>query len=175
MKIRNNKLIVVALSVALIHFILTSVTGHYIAVQIGTQMGSIVAGGLIEAYGKSPQQSSQKSEEEAKRIYQNMQTKSDDVTKKWEIPMLLISLPIKQFMKPFLKDIGQESLRMVVSKEISKHPFYARGMMINYAANLVNSFALGLLIYIIIRILNRKSKHNTRLDPPGDKPGAVLH
>ncbi len=78
MKIRSKKNIVVSLSVALIHFILTSVIGHYIAVQIGTQTASIVAGGLIEAYEKSPQ-NFQKSEEEAKIISRDMQNKSEGI------------------------------------------------------------------------------------------------
>jgi len=59
----DKKLFTIALSVTIIHFVLTSVVGHYIAVQVGTQVGHLVAEGLIEGYEKSPQ-NHQKSENE---------------------------------------------------------------------------------------------------------------
>lgn len=62
------------LSVTVIHFILTSIVGYYIAVQIGTPMGQIVASGLKEA-----SKSSQAPDEEASKIYQNMKKKVDAI------------------------------------------------------------------------------------------------
>ncbi len=47
---KHNRLFVIALLISLAHFILTSVLGHYIVANIGTQVGQIVAGGFIESY-----------------------------------------------------------------------------------------------------------------------------
>jgi len=69
----NTKIIVATLVVAIIHFLLTSLLGHYIAVQIGTEMGQIVGGGIMAASDES------KSEEEITRIYQDMKSKREDI------------------------------------------------------------------------------------------------
>jgi hypothetical protein len=143
------RIFVVALLITMTHFILTSVISHYISIQIGTQMGQVVAEGLIEAYETSPQ----KSEEEAKRISQDMNNKRYDIIEKWKISLILISLPLKPLMNPFLKNIMDARIKMVLSKEISKEQFYKRGIMIDYAAKFVNSLSLGLLVYIILRIV----------------------
>jgi hypothetical protein len=111
-----------------------------------------MAGGLMESYEKSPQ-TPPKSEEEARRIYQDMKNKSEDVIENWKLPLLLISLPLKPLMNPFLKNIMYAQIKMVISKEISKEQFYTRGIMIDYAANFVNSFFVGFLVYVILRIL----------------------
>jgi hypothetical protein len=58
-------------SITLIHFVLISFIGHYISVQIGTQMGQVVAGGLIEARDNNPDNG----QEEASKIHQTMETK----------------------------------------------------------------------------------------------------
>ena len=79
------------------HFILTSIISHYISVQIGTQMGQVVLEGFIEACEKSPQ-SRHKSEEEGKRIVQDMSNKGNHIIEKWKIPLILISLPVKQLL-----------------------------------------------------------------------------
>jgi len=110
-------------------------------------MGRVVAGGLIEAYEKGPQ-NPQKSEEEAKRIHQDMKNESEDIIEKWKIPLILISLPIKPLMGPFPKKIRGTRMHMVLAKEISKEQFYTCGIMIDYTANFVNSVALGLIIYV---------------------------
>ncbi len=149
---KAHGLIVIALLIALAHFILTSVVGHYVAAKIGTQVGQIVAEGLMESYKKSPQPSP-KSEQEANRIYQDMKGKSEDVIESWKLPRLLISLPLKPLLNPFLRNMMHARLKMVISKEISKDQFYSRGIMIDYAVNFVNSFFVGFLVYVILRIL----------------------
>ena len=144
---RVHRVFTVALLISILHFIITSAVSHYISIQIGTQMGRVVAGGLIEAYEKGPQ-NPQKSEEEAKRIHQDMKNESEDIIEKWKIPLILISLPIKPLMGPFPKKIRGTRMHMVLAKEISKEQFYTCGIMIDYTANFVNSVALGLIIYV---------------------------
>jgi len=148
---KAHRLFAIALLVALGHFILTSVVGRYLDVKIGTQVGQIVAGGFIETYEKSPQTPPQ-SDEVTKRIYQDMKNKSEDAIQNWKLPVLLISLPLKSLMNPFLKNIMDARTKMVVSKEISKEQFYTQGIVIDYAATFVNSFCVGFLVYVILRI-----------------------
>ena len=66
---KTDRIFIIALLIALTHFILTSLAAHYIAIQVGTQTGLVVAEGIIKASEKGAQ-NSQKSEEKAKRIYQ---------------------------------------------------------------------------------------------------------
>jgi hypothetical protein len=154
MKMTNKKIFAIALSVTIIHLLLTSIIGHYIDAKIGTKVGQIVAGGLMESYEKRLQ-TSPKSGKEAKRVYQDVKIKSEDAIQDWKLPVLLISLPLKPLMNPFLKNIMDARIRMVVSKEISREQFYTRGIVIDYAATFVNSFCVGFLVYVILRI----SKH----------------
>jgi hypothetical protein len=147
----NKKIFAIAFSIAIIHFVLTSVIGHYIAVQIGTQMGQIVASGLIDATEQSPQSS----EKRATEIYQDMKMKSGDVIKNWRVPLLLISLPARQLIDHFLQDIRKKRDRMVISKEISLDQYKMQGLMIDYALNLINSLCFGFLLYIMLRIFSQ--------------------
>ena len=148
---KAHRIFIVALLITIVHFILSSIISHYISIQIGTQTGQVVAEGLIEAYEKSPQ-SLQKSEEEAKRISQDMKNKRDHIAENWEIPSILISLPIKRLMNPFLQNIMDARIKMVISKEISRDQFYTCGIIIDYIANFVNLFFFGFLVYVILRI-----------------------
>ncbi len=145
----NKKIFVIALSVTIIHFVLTSVIGHYIAVRIGTQMGQVVASGLTDA----TEQNAQNSEKKATELYQDMKNRSEEIIENWRMPLLLLSLPSKPLLNSFLKEIRKNQLNRVISKEISKEQFYTRGRMLDYSANFVNSLSLGLLIYLILRIL----------------------
>lgn len=142
------------LSVTVIHFILTSIVGYYIAVQIGTPMGQIVAGGLKETRQKSPQAP----DEEATKIYQNMKKKVDAINETWKIPRLLLSLPVKPLMNSFLREIKKNQLNMVISKEITREQFRTRGLIIDYTANFLNSLSLGFMVYIILRILKSRAE-----------------
>jgi hypothetical protein len=159
---KAHRLFTIALLITIVHFVLTSVIGHYIAIQIGTQMGQVVAGGLIDASEKRPQ----KSGEEANRIYQNMKNKSNNITERWKIPLILMSLPANPLMAPCLKNIRKAWLfDRFLAKEISKEQFKPRGMLLDYAANFVNSLSFGLLLYIILRIFNyHKFKHNNSIN-----------
>lgn len=146
----NKKIITITLSLTIIHFVLTSLIGHYIAVQIGTQMGKIVADGLIEASDKN----TDKAEEEANRIHQNMKSKIDGINDNWKIPNLLISLPAKPLINALLKEMRQNQVNKYIAKEITREQFRTRGLITDYTANFVNSLSFGFLVYIMLRILN---------------------
>ena len=146
----NKKILTLARSVVIGHFILTSVIGHFIAVQVGSQLGRIVAEGLIEAGEKR----TNNAEEEAKRIDQNMKANSDAVKERWKIPELIISLPVKTFLNPLLKEMRQNQMNKYIAKEITREQFRTRGLITDYTANFLNSLSFGFLVYIMLRILN---------------------
>ncbi len=146
----NKKIITITLSLTIIHFVLTSLIGHYMAVQIGTQMGKIVADGLIEASDKNPG----KAGEEANRIHQNMKSKIDGINDNWKIPNLLISLPAKPLINALLKEMRQNQMNKYIAKEITREQFRTRGLITDYTANFVNSLSFAFLVYIMLRILN---------------------
>jgi hypothetical protein len=154
MKMTNKKIIAITLSVAIMHFVLTSVIGHYIAVQIGTQMGGVVANGVKESI-----ESPKLTDDEAERIYRDMKSKGGDIVAKWKLPLLLVSLPVEPLLRPILREITKKRINMVVSKEISKEQFYRQGIIIDYTVRLINSAVLGLFLYMAMRMLNRRAKH----------------
>ena len=149
---RNKKIIIITLSLTIIHFVLTSLISHYISVQIGTQIGKIVAGGLIEASDNNPD----KAKEEATRIYKNMETKSDDIKESWKIPQLLISLPARPLITPLMKDMRKQQMNKVIAKEMTREQFRTRGLMIDYTINFLNSLLLGFFVYVGLRFLYQK-------------------
>ncbi len=147
----NKKIINTALVVTAIHFLLTSLVGRYIAVQIGTQMGQVVAGGLTSA-------SAENNKEDAATIYQDMKKQSEAITGKWQLPELLISLPIVPVLKPTLLELRQIRIKKVITKEISRDQFRTQGLIIDYSVRFLNSLSLGLLVFIVLRIFNEKRK-----------------
>jgi len=151
---KNKKIIIIAIIIAVGHFILTSVIGHYISVSIGTQMGNIVAGGLVEASEKN----SAKAEEDANRIYQNMKSKIDVINERWEITNLLISLPAKPLFSPLLKEMSKKQINKVITNEITHEQFRTQALMMYYSANFLNSLLLGFLLYIIMIVFNQHRK-----------------
>lgn len=148
----NKKIIQIALFVAIAHFIITSLIGHYMAVQIGTQIGQVVIGGLEATTDKS------KSKEEATNIIQNMKDKSDQIKSKWETEELIISLPAKAGINYLLKDLRKERMRKALAKEITLEQFKTQALITDYTANFLNSLSLGLLVLIVLRIFNKKRK-----------------
>ena len=91
-----------------------------------------------------------------------MKSQSEAIRNKWQIPELLISLPSKPLINAFLKDMRQEQMNKVIAKEITKEQFRTRGLITDYTANFVNSLSLGLLVYIMLRILKYKNEKITQ-------------
>lgn len=158
---KAHRVFVTALLVTIIHFVLTSIIWHYISIQIGTQVGQVVSQGFIEVLEKGRQNLQQsEAEEEATKIGQDMKNKSDQIVKKWDIPIFVISLPVKPLINPFLTNLRHFRIKRVLSKEMSKEQFYTWGIMIDYATYFVNSFCVGLLIYMILRIMRHSKIEN---------------
>jgi hypothetical protein len=133
-----------------------SIIGHYIAGQIGNQMGQTVSDGII----KSLDANSQNSEEEAKEIYQAMKAESEDIFANWQVPILLISLPTKSLMNPFVVKARKAQFNRLISKEISKEQLLTQGRITDSVANFVNSLCFGLLAYLVLSLF-KKYKRET--------------
>lgn len=131
----------------MVHFIITAAIGHYIAVQIGTEIGQVVVGGLAAT--------SDKAKAEATTIFHNMKSQSKEIKAKWQIPELIISLPAKPLINVLIKDMRQNQMNKYIAKEITREQFRTRGLATDYAATRLNSLSLGLLVYIVLKILNQ--------------------
>lgn len=129
-------------------------------------MGKIVADSQLE--DNSPG----KTEDDAIKIYQNMKNKADDILESWEIPSLLISLPTKPLLTPLLREVLQKQISKVTAQEITKEQFHNRGIIINYISNLLNSFSLGLLVFILLIIFDLYKKNKT-MDAPRKAAGLI--
>jgi hypothetical protein len=158
MKLINKKIITIALAIVILHFVLTSVAGYYIALHVGQEMGKMVADGLAQIWEARQKGPPQKVQEAAQRIIQDIKLKREALLKRWEIPTIVVSVPVRYFLEPLLNEADREATKKVLSKEITVEQFHTRERLMNVAANLVNSLALGLLVYAVIIIINLKSK-----------------
>jgi hypothetical protein len=171
MKLINKKIITIALAIVILHFVLTSAAGYYIALRVGREMGKMVAEGLDEIWEVRQKGSPQKIQEAAQRIIQDIKVKREALLKKWEIPTIAVSLPVRYFLEPLLNEADREATKKVLSKEITVEQFHKRERLMNLAVNLVNSLTLGLLVYAILIIINLKSKPAKQPKRSRRKPG----
>lgn len=147
---RAHTLLFIVALITIFHFIFTSLVRYYIAIQVGLQTGHVVAEGLIEAT-EIPK--FLEPEKDVNEIYQNMKNKSNEILSKWKIPLLLISLPVKPVIQPFLNKIRKAWIYdPVISKKISKKQFKTRAIIIENIANGLNSLIFGLLIYLALKL-----------------------
>lgn len=159
-RFRCHVLFIIAVSITILHFILTSVAGHYIAIQIGASTGQAVAKGLIEST-----ENPQPSEKETNGRYQDMKSKSDEIISRWKLPLLLISLPIKPVIQPLLNKIRKAWIyEPAFSKQISKKQFKTRSIIIDTGANAFNSLTFGLLIYLACRLIFKGGRATSKYD-----------
>jgi hypothetical protein len=144
------------LFVTVLHFIITTVVGRYIATQVGSSTGQVVTNGLTEAGEKLP------SEKDANQIYQNMIAKSNAEFSKWKLPIFLISLPIKPILSPLERKIRivwiDEPVRL---QKISIDQVKKRGMIIDNVGNGVNSISFGILVFLAFRLIIRLRSRQT--------------
>ena len=151
---KNKKIIAIALIIITVHFLLTSLIGNYIAVQVGTEIGQVVASGLMAAGNKSTTYS----EDEAKRIYKDMKNESQVIDGRWKLATLLISLPVKPLINPLLKKTRVEQINRLVAKDITKDQFRIRGLMTDYITNFLNSLCVGILFLVCFGMLRNKRR-----------------
>jgi hypothetical protein len=141
--IEVHSLFIVTVIIIILHFAITSMIGHYISVQIGTQMGRVVATGLLENAEADGSEAG---------TYEGMKKDTESIFGSWKVPTFLISLPAKPLINPMLKKIRATRIQMLLSKKISKEQFANEGFIIDYTANFVNSLSFGVIVYVILRL-----------------------
>ncbi len=151
---KTHAILIVAASITIFHFTLTSIVGHYVAIQIGSSTGQVVAKGLIEVT-----ENSRSSEKKVNELYQDIKNRSSEVISRWKITLFLISLPIKPFINPLLNKIRKAWIyEPVFSKKISKDQVKTRGIIIENITNGLNSLALGFVIYLSCSLRKKQKK-----------------
>ena len=147
-RFRSHVVFSVAVVVTILHFISMSIARHYIAIQIGSGTGVVVAKGLIEAT-----EAPNASEDTQRGIYQSMKDRSDDVISRWRIPLQLTSLPMRPVIDPVLNNIRRSWIsEPVVAKRISKEQFRQRMMVIEGIGSGLNSLTLGVIVYVAMKV-----------------------
>ena len=87
----TKKILSISFAITIGHFFLTLTIGHYIGIQIGSRMGQVVASGILDT--------SNQHTEDANGVYQKMKDKSDDILEEYKVAHILLSLPIRFFLK----------------------------------------------------------------------------
>ena len=151
---KTHRLLFVTIMLTLMHFIVSSIYGHYIAEKVGAEMGHVVAQGLMKAYT-----SSDSSTETAADIYEGMKTQRNALYERWRIQFFILSLPSGPLMNPFWQSLRDKWIYSpLLSKEIFEDQSRTRGKIIDNLANMVNSISFGLIIYLLFRVWSWRKK-----------------
>lgn len=145
----NTRHYFVIVLLTLLHFVVSSVYGHYIAKQVGEELGNIVGHGLIES-----DTSSTSSDEAASDIYEGMEKRTDEVYKRWWPHLFIVSLPSGPLMKPLWHSVTMDwADTPLLSKQISVDTWRMRAKVVSTLERLTNSLSFGLILYVLFRIL----------------------
>ncbi len=141
---KRHVLLIVAVSFTILHFIITSLVGHYIAIQVGSIAGQSVANMLKESTGNTSS-----SDNEINDRLQAMRNNIDEQISRWKLPVILISLPIRPIIQPLLSVARKGWIYgPVVSHQLSKEQAATRLVIIDTGVKILNSLSFGLLIYL---------------------------
>ena len=145
---QHKKILFIVFAITIIHFVFSLAIGHYLGSQIASQMGQVVAGGVLDI-------NKQKTEAETNDAYQKMKSNADELIGDWKITNCFLSLPIRFLLNPFFKKIQNVNLNDAINNKISHEQFYARWQIVHYTAYFINSFSLGLLVYFVLWLSRR--------------------
>ena len=146
--IKTHRVLIVIVFIAVTHFILSSIIGHYVSTQMGSQMGYVVADGLLETF-----ENPSNSDEAANIIYQGMLKNTEEIYAEWKPFVFMLSLPSGPLTDSFWKQVYEDWIYApILSKEISRDQFKIRGTIIHYIGIGINSITFGLLVFIIVRL-----------------------
>jgi hypothetical protein len=136
-----------------LHFLSTTIITEYIGRQVGSQIGAVVADGLIEV-------SEQNDISKTADIYEEMKLKSERIAVPWKTASFLISLPIGPIINYLEKPISQKYILIPMSdKKITREQTILRLQLRGYLRYFVNSFAFCLILYVVLRVYSsRKTK-----------------
>ena len=140
-KVRRPRIFLVVF-VIVIHFTLTYFAGHYVAKEIGTQIGNIVAENSSEYYQSFNEKGFKEMKEDANKAVNN-----------WKTIYSVMNFPTAPLVNP-LKAWAFHKFLFVpaLAGDISREEFKARGAINDNFWAGINSMAFGLLIYVLIKL-----------------------
>lgn len=142
----KRRYLIIIVFIVVVHFIATSIIGHYIAMEIGTKMGNVVASGLSQSY-----ESTNSSDTKAENIHKEMQRKSEEIFAPWKTISIIISLPAKPLTNTFWRCVAKRWVwSPALQKEISREQMIFRAYTVDYLETGVNSISFGILLYFIL-------------------------
>lgn len=154
----NKNVLAVVGSVIVLHFLVTSLVGHYVAVEMGSEIGGVVAEGLA----RTTEASNAETREAPRNAYQMMRTESDDVVSRSQLTVLLLSLPVKHVIQPLVSQLRRSWIYdQVVDGKISKGQARRRMFMVDAVITAVNSLSLGVLVYLALGFLRWRNASST--------------
>ena len=148
-----RKVATVAIAVVVAHFALTSIVEHYISGRVGAQAGEAVAHFLIGAHESAASGSADRVDD----LYQEMRKSSKDITDRWLVPLAVVSFPAKFLLKPFLSAALRNDFESYHAQQLSRDEVHTRVVARDVLANLFNSLVLGALVYLVLRVFNRRN------------------
>ena len=141
-KVRIPRIFLVVLVIIVIHFTLSYFAGHYVAKEIGTEMGTIVAEGSSEYYHSSDEE-----------VFKEMKQNANKVVNNWTPIYSVMNFPTTPLINP-LKEWAYRKFLFApaLAGNISREEFKARGAINDNFWAGINSMAFGLLIYVLIKL-----------------------
>ena len=107
----KQPLLIFVLLITVVHFVASVITHDYISKQIGTQVGQIVAKGIVQSFD---------SEKESDEIYNDMVDEPESVMSRWNKANVLVSLPAGPVLNPLFQKINEEYLYRALSGELTR-------------------------------------------------------
>ncbi|MFZ3174224.1 MAG: hypothetical protein WA146_04940 [Thiobacillus sp.] len=150
----KNRIVVIAL-VGLVHFIFTLITTNIIAKQIGNDVGNIVVKELTRNH-----ETIVPSESTVSGAYAEI-NRVTTLSKGWEYSLLIVSLPAKSAMRPVADKVRKLwAYEPALSSVITMDQFMSRNNIISITVNALNSFSLGVVLYLGLMLIDVIRKNN---------------
>jgi hypothetical protein len=145
----NRKIALIAVAVAMLHFVVTVVATRYVAFQIGAQMGRSVAGFLADATQVNPSQSGKSVDEK----HSDMTARNDSIIADWQTVLVVLSLPTRPLLDPPFRQFDRQQIKRVLAKEITMEQARTTAIITDITKNFLNSVSLGLLLFFTMRVI----------------------
>ena len=149
--VNHRRIILIAVLVAAIHLMLTSVLGYYLAHEVGGSAGRNIARTLIDAH----ESNTSASEVEAVERYGEMKKTIDATVDRWRLVSFLASLPVGFAIDAMAKPVTRYWFAQALAHELSLPQWRVRMYALVAAEFLLNSGVLGLLVYLALRVVTR--------------------
>ena len=141
-KDRIPRILLVVFVIIFIHFAISYFVGNYVAKEMGTQMGNIVAESLFNYY-HSPDE----------KAFKDMKKDANSIVNHWKPIYSVMNFPTAPLINPLKEWVFQKYLiAPFLAGDISREQFKIRGAINDNFSPGINSIAFGLLIFLLIKL-----------------------